>query len=148
MLATPQQRYEARPRIPNVRTAKNATQRRRVRAARARYAGMSRFCVVLAGVLTLVMVYVMLMAHLTSMNYALAKAQRERTALQAESMRLDDRLARLRSEDRLAAIAVKLGMHDPQQFALVKLPPPAAQRDRSHLALFTSVAGWLSAGAR
>ena len=109
---------------------------------------MSRFCIILAGVLTLVMVYVMLMAHLTSMNYALARAERERNALQAQSMRLDDRLARLRSDDRLAAIAAKLGMRDPQQFALVKLPPPVAERDRSHIALFTSVAGWLGAGAR
>ncbi|HEY8315012.1 MAG TPA: hypothetical protein VIG51_12695 [Candidatus Baltobacteraceae bacterium] len=142
MLATPHA-YQPSPRIPNVRTAKNATQKRRVRAARARYAGISRFSAVLAIVLVTVIGYVMLMAHLTSMNYALSKAQHERTDLQGQTMRLDDQLSRLRSDERLAKIAARLNMHDPQQFAIVKLPPSVEPRVGSHLALLSTVAGWL-----
>ncbi|HEY8298529.1 MAG TPA: hypothetical protein VIG32_10980 [Candidatus Baltobacteraceae bacterium] len=142
------QRLDARPHIPNVRTAKNATERRRGRASRARYAGFTRFCAVLAIVLAGVMGYVVLMTHLTSMNYALSRAERQRTALQAETLRLDDRLARLRSDDRLAAIAASLHMHDPQQFAIVKLPPPVETRAGSHLALLSNFAGWLNQSTR
>ncbi|MDQ2871707.1 MAG: hypothetical protein M3R35_01110 [Candidatus Eremiobacteraeota bacterium] len=142
MLAAPQQ-YEARPRITNVRTAKNATHKRRARTARAQYVGISRFCAGLAVVLAMVMIYVMLMAHLTSMNYALSRAEHQRADLQAQSLRLDDQLARLRSDERLAAIAARFGMRDPQQFAVVKLPPSNISHDRTRLALLSTFAGWL-----
>lgn len=145
MLAAPQH-YEERPRIPNLRTAKNATLQRRQHAARARYRGIVRFSTGLALALVLVMGYMMLMANLTTLNYSVAKAQRERAALQGETLRLDDRLATLRSDDRLAAIAARLGMREPQQYAVVTLPPPEApMRDRSHVALLSSFAVWLHA---
>ncbi|MBV8722550.1 MAG: hypothetical protein JO277_10385, partial [Candidatus Eremiobacteraeota bacterium] len=60
--------------------------------------------------------------------------------LQAETMRLDDRISALRSDDRLAALAAKLNMTEPESFAVVRLPLPSnAQPQR--LAEFSSLAG-------
>src|SRR5438270_13912665 len=120
-LAAP--RVETRqPRVANVRTAKNATQKRRAHAVRSRYAAIWRFSALLALGLVLVMTYLMLTANVTSLNYAVARAERQRAGLQSETMRLDDRLSQLRSDARLARVAAKLNMRDPQQFALVKMP--------------------------
>ena len=129
----------------NVRSAKQAAQRRISRKDRARYVGLARFCAVLAVSLALVMLYVMLTARLTGLNYAVAKAQRERIELQAETARLDDRLAALRSDDHLANVAARLHMQDPQQFAIVALPPPARAPDRSHIALLAGLASLFGA---
>src|SRR5579884_1483289 len=112
-----------------VRTARQATQRRVSRKARARYSSLLQFCGILAVTLFGVMLYVTLTARLTSLNYAVAKAQLERTKLQAETARLDDRLAQLRSDDRLAHVAASLHMQDPQQFAIVQLPAPVHEED-------------------
>jgi hypothetical protein len=142
MLAQPRQ--QPRPRISNVRTAKQATQRRVSRAARARYSRLMQFCAALAVGLTLVMLYVTLTARLTSLNYAVAKAQRERATLQAETARLDDKLAALRSDDRLSHVAAQLHMSDPQQFALVTLPAPRVP-DRSHIAFLSGLANLFGA---
>src|SRR5579884_480827 len=138
--AIAQLRQQSQPRVRNVRTAKHATQRRISRKERARYMNLVRFCGVLAFSLSLVMLYVMLTARLTSVNYAVARAQRERAELQAETARLDDRLAALRSDDRLASVAARLHMQDPQQFAVVSLPPPARSEDRAHVALLAGLA--------
>jgi cell division protein FtsL len=147
MLAQP--RHSVRPpqgdKRVNVRSAKHATQRRVSRAARGRYAGLLRFCGSLAIALTLVMLYVTLTARLTSLNYAVARAERERAQLQAETARLDDQLARLRSDDRLAHVAAQLHMTDPQQFALVTLPPPARHEDHAHLAFLAGLANLFGA---
>lgn len=148
MLAAPkktQSNSASQPRIRNARTAKNATHRRISRKERARYIGLVRFCGVLAVSLALVMLYVMLTARMTSLNYSVAKAQRERASLQAETARLDDRLAALRSDDRLAGVAARLGMQDPQQFAIVALPSPARLPDRSRLALLAGLASLFGA---
>ena len=51
--------------------------------------------------------YVTLTARLTSLNYAVGRAERERTALQTETARLDERVAALRSDDRLAHVAAQ-----------------------------------------
>lgn len=133
------------PRTSNVRTAKQATQRRVSRAARLRYSGLVRFCGALAIGLTLVMGYVTLTARLTSLNYAVGRAERERTALQTQTARLDERVAALRSDDRLAHVAAQLHMADPQQFAVVTLPPPLRQEDRSHLAFLAGLANLFGA---
>lgn len=145
MLAQPRQAPAEKPRIANVRTAKQATARRVSRATRARYSGMLRICAVIAVGLTLVMGYLTLTARLTSLNYAVARAQRERTALQSETARLDEQIAALRSDDRLAKVATQLHMSDPQQFAVVTLPPPVRQEDRSHLAFLTGLANLFGA---
>ena len=135
---------EGRPRVTHVRTAKNATHKRRSKSVRVRYAGISRICLVLGIGLVAVMGYVMLMSNLTGLNYATAKAEHQRAALQEETMRLDDRLAGLGSQERLAKIASSLGMREPQQFALVSLPAPHLE-NHTHLALLSSVAGWFNA---
>jgi hypothetical protein len=127
------------------RTARNATQRRISRKERARYIGLLRFCGVLAIVLALVMLYVMLTARLTGLSYAVGKAEHERAELQADTARVDDRLASLRSDDRLAKVAARLHMQDPQQFAIVTLAPPPKPQDRSHVALLAGLASLFGA---
>ncbi|HZZ65998.1 MAG TPA: hypothetical protein VFE17_10895 [Candidatus Baltobacteraceae bacterium] len=124
----------------NPRTARGAAQRRISRKDRARYVALFRFCGVLMVALCLVMTYVMLTARLTSLNYAVGRAQRERIALLADSARLDDRLAVLRSDDRLAWVAARLRMQDPQQFAIVTMPPQVRRPEPSHLAFLAGLA--------
>lgn len=138
-MIAPSPRQAPRPRQP-VRTAKNATQRRLSRKERARYRSLQQFCVGLAASFAVVMLYVYLTAHLTSLNYAYARAEHERAALQGQTARFDERLAALRSDERLSAIAARLHMQDPQQFALVTLPAPQPQRDRTHLAFLSGLA--------
>jgi hypothetical protein len=87
------------------------------------------------------MLYVMLTARLTSLNYAVAKAKLERSELQAQTARLDDQLAALRSDDRLAWVAARLHMQDPTQFAMVQLPAPVREEAPSRLAFFAGLAG-------
>jgi cell division protein FtsL len=128
-----------------VRTARQATQQRVSRKARARYSSLLQFCAALAVVLFGVMLYVTLTARLTSLNYAVAKAQRERATLQAETSRLDDQLASLKSDDRLAHVAATLHMQDPAQFAMVSLPAPKRVEPPSRLAFFTGLAGLFGA---
>jgi uncharacterized membrane protein YgcG len=89
------------------------------------------------------MFYVMLMANLTSLNYAVSRADRQRASLQAETARLEDRLAALRSDDRLSKMATQLRMREPAQFAMVTLPP-AQPQGRSRLFL-SSLASWFGA---
>lgn len=128
-----------------VRTARQATQQRVSRKHRARYSTLIQFCASLAIVLFGVMAYVTLTARLTSLNYAYAKAQRERATLQMETARLDDRLAALKSDDRLARVAAKLHMQDPTQFAMVSLPAPQRAPVPSRLAFFAGLAGLFGA---
>ena len=135
---------EAEPRIRNPRSARTATETRIVRNGRARYASIVRVSAVLGVVLAMLMGYVMLTSNITSMTYTLADAREQRDALQEQTSRLDDRLADLRSEERLASIARQLHMHEPQQFALVTLDRPVvAQANDPHLPAFFSLAGWL-----
>lgn len=106
---------------------------------------MLRVCAFIAVGLTLVMGYLTLTARLTSLNYAVARAQRERAALQSETARLDEQVAAMRSDDRLARLATQLHMSDPQQFAIVSLPRAARPEDRSHLAFLTGLANLFGA---
>ncbi len=128
-----------------VRTARQATEQRVSRKARARYSSLLQFCAILGIVLCGVMLYVMLTARLTSLNYAVAKAERERTTLQAQTARLDDELASLKSDDRLARVAARLHMQDPTQFAMVALPEPSHGQSPSRLAFFAGLAGLFGA---
>lgn len=91
-------------------------------------------------VLAFLMGYVVLTSNLTGLSYAVANAKHERAELQAETMRLDDRISALRSDDRLAAVAAKLNMTEPQRFAVVHLPVPSTTQPQ-HLAAFSSLAG-------
>jgi len=135
---------EAEPRIRNPRSARTATQTRIVHNGRARYANIVRVSAVLGVVLAMLMGYVMLTSNVTSMTYTLANAREQRDALQEQTARLDDRLADLRSVERLARIARQLHMHEPQQFALVTLgAPPVVAQSTAHLTMLSSLAGWL-----
>ena len=129
-------------RIANPRTVRDATRRRLERRSRARYAGVTRVFLTLTGVLILLMAYVVLTSSLTGLSYAEAKAQAQREALLEETMRLDDRIAAMRSDDRLAQLAARLGMHEPQQIAVVRITPPRVARARPRLPILSSLAGF------
>jgi len=100
--------------------------RRRVRRTRLRgYAMLARITLVVAVVLAPIMTYVLMMGNLTALNYSLAQANAQKLELQEETMRLDDRIAALKSRDRLADLAARLHMHDPHIYAVVDLQRPA-----------------------
>ena len=130
----PKVAYQTPPR-PRVRVAAHATQKRRAHARRARYSNCARALayIGLAGIP--IMLYVMLTANLTGLNYAIAHAQHERSIAQDDVQRLDDRIAHLESRERLAQIATKLGMREPQSYAVVTIPPPAPHPKVAGLAL-------------
>jgi cell division protein FtsL len=135
--------FEQSPRIANPRTVRAATARRRGRASRARYATLVRMLAVLLCVLAFLMGYVVLTSSRTGLSYAVAHAAAQRQALQEETMRLDDQIAALRSDDRLAELAARLGMRQPQRFAVVREEEPAVARAGSRFRLLSSLAGFL-----
>ena len=138
--------FHERQRIRNPRSARTATKTRIVRNSRARYVGIIRVCSGLGLLLFAFLGYVMLTSNVTSLTYAVARAHHQREALQEETARLDDRIAALRSQERLAAIAAKLGMHESQQFALVTLGAPPVARANAFPVL-SSIAGWFGGGS-
>lgn len=128
------------PRVPNPRTARGATHRRIVRKSRARYSNIKRVAAAIGGLLVLFMMYVLLTSMMTGLSYAVARASHDRELLVEETMRLDDRITALRSDDRLSAIAARLKMTDPQQFAVVHVSPPAPAANARRVALLSSLA--------
>jgi hypothetical protein len=124
------------------RMVRAATQRRVARRARARYVSVTRALGVLTLVLILLMSYVVLTASLTGLSYAVAHAKATREALQEETMRLDDRLAALRSDDRLSQLAIRLGMTEPQRFAIVRIKAPRIAKARAAFPMLSSLAGF------
>lgn len=88
--------------------------------------------------------YVVLTSSLTGRSYALAKAAAKREALLEETLRLDDRIAALRSDDRLSQLAARLGMHDPQQFAVVRVEVPRVAGVKPRFQVLSSLAGFLA----
>ena len=147
-MIAPQPRWQTDPqqeRRTGVRIATNAARRRRMVAQRVRYLALVRIFGGLTVIVVMVMAYLALMANLTSQSYALSRAQAERTELIDENARLDDRIAQLRSRDRLADLAAKLGMRDPQSYAVVAVPAPRAPQGThpSGIAFLGAMAGWL-----
>jgi cell division protein FtsL len=104
----------------------NYARQRARRTSRAGYGMLARIALGLGVVVVCALSYVMLMANLTSLNYALARETEHRLALQDETTRLEDQIAHLRSRDRLADVAARLHMHDPQTYAVVEPPRPVA----------------------
>jgi hypothetical protein len=135
--------FERSSHVANPRTVRNATARRKIRASRARYTTLVRVFAVLLCVLAFVMGYVVLTSSLTGLSYAVARASSQREALQEETILLDDQIAALRSDDRLAVLAARLGMRQPQRFAVVREEEPRAARAGSHFPLLSSLAGFL-----
>lgn len=139
--------FARQPRIRNPRTIRAATQRRFSRKSRARYTGVTRVLAAIGCALVLLMAYVVLTSSLTGLSYAVAKAGAQREALQEETMRLDDRIAALRSDERLSILAARLGMRDPQRFAVVRIRVPSPQvARRSPFPIFSSLAGLFTPG--
>ena len=118
-----------------------ATQRRIARKSRARYVGVARAAALITVTLALLMCYVVLMSGLTGLSYAISSATARREALQEETMRLDDRIAALRSDERLSALAARLGMSEPQRFAVIRLQPVHVASTHKSFALLSSLAG-------
>jgi cell division protein FtsL len=110
-------------RIRNPRTARSAAQRRLVRNQRSHYAVHGRIALAVMGALVVLLSYVLLTSNITALSYALERADEQRTELQMQSARLDDEIATLTSDDRLAAVAAKLGMVEPSQFLRVSVAP-------------------------
>jgi hypothetical protein len=135
------QRYDRSVRIGNPRVVRAATQRRKARKARARYAGVTRTLTVLTGVMVLLMSYVVLTSSLTGLSYAVATAQAHREALAEETLRLDDRISALRSDDRLSQLAARLGMTEPAHLAVVRIATPRVARARPSFPVLSSLAG-------
>jgi hypothetical protein len=124
----------------HVERVRRAT-KRRVRRTRARV-HRPVLAVLTLAVLALMPLlgYVKLTSDLTSMNYALASTERDRTLLLDDSQRLDDKIARLKSQEHLAQLAVQLKMHDPHVYAIVQLPVPKVQPKPTGIAFF----GWIT----
>jgi hypothetical protein len=120
-------------RIVYVRDATIQRQRRTRRRMRAPV--LAVLTLTLAALVPL-LAYVTLTANLTSLNYALARTDRERVALLEETQRQDERIARLQSPDRLAALAGKLKLHDPHVYAVVRVPEAKPQPRPTGFALF------------
>ncbi len=131
--------------IPRSRErAKQATRRRSTRAKARAYVGLGRIAVAVGLIVVPLMVYVMLTANLTGMHYAVARAETQRTTLTDETQRLDDKIAQLESRERLSAVAAKLHMHDPREYAVVALPNPAAKPKPKGIAFLGSMGDWFS----
>lgn len=130
-------------RVEKPRTVAAATQRRRGRTARARSALLARVCAGTFVALALLMGYVVLTSTFTGVSYAVARNAATREALQEETIRLDDRIAALQSDARLADIAVRMGMREPQHFAVVRMQMPQVARVPSHVKILSSLAGFL-----
>jgi hypothetical protein len=123
------------PRLTGTRAGRNAVVRRRKKTQQLRYAGLFRI-LAFVGVSTLcVFVYLGLMANVTRMNYELSHNAIDRAKLLDETARLDDRIARLETRERLAEFALRLHMREPQTFAEVTLPPEAVAPPGHRLAL-------------
>lgn len=118
------------PRIRNPRTARTATHRRIVAGRRNRYAAIRNVSLAIAIVMTVLLLQVVLTAQITANSYAVDRAHAQRTELELQTARLDDEIATLSSDERLAAIAAKLGMTQPQRFLLVSLQPPVQPQPR------------------
>ena len=115
--------------------------RRRVRRSRRRIHRPVFAVIMLASVvLVALLAYVTCTSNITSLNYAVSRAQHERTAMVEESQRLDNQIARLKSPERLAQLAAQLKMNDPHVYAVVPFPEPKLQPQSHGIAFF----GWIA----
>ena len=124
------------PELRRLDRARHATRRRARRKRRRMHRPVLAVVTLTLAILVPLMAYVTLTANLTSLSFAISRAERERTALVGETQRLDDRIARLQSPDRLAALATKLKLHDPHVYAVVRVPEPKAQPRPTGIAFF------------
>jgi hypothetical protein len=142
MSAVPAFAPEPQPR--HVERGRSASRRRIRRAQRRGYVAFCRVVAAAALVALPLMIYVMLTANLTGLNYKLARVEAQKADLLAASMRADERIAKLESRERLALLAARLNMHDPHVYAVVDIPalPPVAPAPRG-VALLGAMNQWL-----
>ncbi len=127
---------------------RTATRRRLRRAQRRGYLALFRVGGVAALIVVPLMLYVMLTANLTGLNYKLARVEAQKTELLAETMRQEDRIAKLESRERLAQVAARLHMHDPGMYAIVTVPPPGHEAAPAQgVALLGAMNQWLAGAA-
>ena len=122
MIARPLPYDEIAPRPRGTRSGRTAAHVRRKRTKAKRYAGFVQIFSTVGVITIAVVVYLALMANVTRMNYELAKSDRTKSALVDENSRLDDRIARLETRERLARLANSLGYREPDTFATVVVP--------------------------
>lgn len=141
MIARPLDSPQARP-TGGTRAGRVASTRRRAHSTRLRYRDVVRVVVIVCIATTAVMVYLGILANVTKLHYDISRAQRERAALEAQTMRLDERLNQLEATDRLVTIAARLNMRDAHAYAVVTVPPVAAVApDHDAYALLGAVTG-------
>jgi hypothetical protein len=134
------------PELRRIDRVRHATKRRARRTRRRLHRPVFAVVALAFAVLVPLLAYVTLTANLTSLSFALERAQRERAGIASDAQRLDDRIARLQSPERLAALAGKLKLHDPHVYAVVRVPEPkAAQPQPTGLAFFGT---WFSSGVK
>jgi hypothetical protein len=121
---------------------RHATQRRTRRTRRRLQRPVFAVVTLALAVLVPLLAYVTLTANVTSLSFAIVRAERERTALTNDAQRRDNKIAILQSPERLAALAGKLRLHDPHVYAVVRIPEPKAQPRPTGLAFFGT---WFSA---
>jgi hypothetical protein len=130
------------PELRRLDRVRHATQRRTRRTRRRLQRPVFAVVTLALAVLVPLLAYVTLTANVTSLSFAIVRAERERTALANDAQRRDDKIAILQSPDRLAALAGKLRLHDPHVYAVVRIPEPKAQPRPTGLAFFGT---WFSA---
>lgn len=118
----PYEEIVTRPAATGTRSGRTAAHVRRKRTRSLRFANFARIFTTVGALTLAIVVYLSLMANVTRMNYELSKNARAKTALVDESSRLDDKIARLVTRERLAVLATRLHMHEPQTFAQIALP--------------------------
>ncbi len=101
-----------------------------VRNHRSRYTVHGRIALGVTAILLVSLSYVLLTANITALSYAVERAHEQRTQLELQSARLDDQIATMTSDDRLAAVAAKLGMVEPTQFLRVTIAQAAWSPER------------------
>jgi hypothetical protein len=139
-LPAPERREKAS--RPGSRAARNASAVRRARNRRLRYRSIGRIVAGLCALTCFVLLYLALVANVTRLQYEIGRAQRDRARLVEQTQRSEDEIALLESRDRLEQLAARLGMRDPEAYAIVVIPQRrrrAAPPVRGVAALFPMV---------
>ncbi len=132
-----------RPERVNVRAARAAGELRRKRAVGARHLPILRIVASLGFATVAIAVFLALQGNATRMNYELSKAVREQTRLVDANARLDDKIARLESRERLALLAAGMHMHEAGKFTVAVVPAPRQAIEKPHGLAFLPIADWL-----
>ena len=115
-----------RQRVAGTRAGRFATQRRRRRTRRLRYQDAARIVGIVTALTVVGMLYLSLLTNVDSLHHQIRIEAKHIADLQYENQKLAERVEALRSDDRLAQVAARLGMHDASAYAVVRAPVVAA----------------------